>query len=261
MVLLCGGMGTRMREETEFRPKPLVEVGGRPVLWHIMKLYAYHGFRDFVLCLGYKANMFKEYFLNYNAMNNDFTIYLGDKSQITYHDSHPEQDYCVTLSDTGMETMTGARVKLVERYLNGDTFMVTYGDGLSNINIRALLEFHRAHGRLATVTSIRPLSRFGILDTDQDGRVLDFSEKPRVDGWVNAGFFVFNRGVLEYLSADPGCVLEREPLELLARDGELVAYKHDGFFYAMDTYREFTHLNELWSKGDAPWAVWDQARF
>ena len=254
-IILCGGLGTRLREETEFRPKPLVEIGGRPILWHIMKLYAFHGFRDFVLCLGYRGNMIKEYFLNYEAMNNDFTICLGRQNQITYHGAHDEQDFRVTVADTGLETMTGGRVKRVERYIEDDTFMVTYGDGVADLNIRALVDFHRSHGRLATVTTVRPISRFGILDIDDEGRVVEFAEKPQLDGWASVGFFVFNREVLEYLGGDE-CILEREPLERLARDAQLVAYQHTGFFFAMDTYREYKYLNDLWASAQAPWKVW-----
>jgi glucose-1-phosphate cytidylyltransferase len=222
-----------------------------------MKLYAHHGFRDFVLCLGYRGQMIKQYFLDYEAMNNDFTMCLGQKNHITYHGAHDEQDYRVTLADTGLDTMTGARVKRVERYVDSGTFMVTYGDGISDVNIRALLNFHHAHGRLATVTTVRPISRFGILNIDADSRVLNFAEKPQVDGWASAGFFVFEREVLDYLGAAPDCVLEREPLEQLARVGQLVAYQHDGFFYAMDTYREYLYLNDLWNSGRAPWVVWN----
>ena len=255
VVILCGGLGTRLREETEFRPKPLVDIGGRPILWHIMKLYAHHGFRDSILCLGYRGNMIKEYFLNYEAMNNDFTICLGSQNHVTYHGTHQEQDFHVTLADTGLGTMTGGRVKRVEKYIDGDIFMVTYGDGVADLNIRALLDFHHAHGRLATVTTVRPISRFGILDVDHRGRVLNFAEKPQLDGWANAGFVIFNRGVFDYLTGDD-CVLEREPLERLAREGQLMAYRHTGFFYAMDTYREYKYLNELWASSQAPWKVW-----
>jgi glucose-1-phosphate cytidylyltransferase len=256
VVILCGGLGTRLREETEFRPKPLVEIGGRPILWHIMKIYARHGFRDFVLCLGYRGQMIKEYFLNYEAMNNDFTIRLGRQNLITHHDAHGEQDFKVTLVETGAETMTGGRVRRVERYVEGDTFLVTYGDGLADLDIRAVLDFHRSHGRLATVTTVHPFSRFGIIDIDDEGRVRDFIEKPQLQGWASAGFFVFNRPFFDYLTGDD-CVLEREPLERLAGEGQLMAYRHDGFFYAMDTYREYEYLNELWTTGRAPWKVWE----
>lgn len=255
-VILCGGQGTRMREETEYRPKPLVDVGGRPILWHIMKLYAYHGFHDFVLCLGYRGNMIKEYFLNYEAMNNDFTTCLGQRNHFVYHGAHEEQDFHVTLANTGLDNMTGARVKQIARYIDTDTFMVTYGDGLSDLDIGKLVRFHQSHGRLATVTTVHPVSRFGILGVDDIGRVINFAEKPQLDGWANAGFFVFNRKVFDYLSDDSQCILEREPLERLSKDGELVAYHHDGFFYAMDTYREYLYLNELWNSQQAPWAVW-----
>jgi glucose-1-phosphate cytidylyltransferase len=256
VVVLCGGLGTRLREETEFRPKPLVEIGGRPILWHIMKTYAHHGFRDFVLCLGYRGNMIKEYFLNYEAMSNDFTICLGQKQQIQYNGHHEEQDFRVTLADTGLDSMTGGRIKRVEKYLDGDTFMVSYGDGVSDVNIRRLLEFHKGHGKLATVTTVHPISRFGTVTVDDTGAVKQFTEKPQSEGSVSAGFFVFERAVLNYIDGDD-CIFERAPLENLAADGQLKAYPHDGFFYAMDTYREYVYLNDLWAKGQAPWKLWE----
>jgi len=255
VVILCGGQGTRLREETEFRPKPLVEVGGKPVLWHIMKSYAHYGFRDFVLCLGYRGNMIKEYFLNYEAMNNDFTICLGQRSQVDFNGAHKEQNFRVTLADTGQETMTGGRIKRIEKYVDGDTFLVTYGDGVADVNVTGLLAFHESHGRIATVTAVRPHSRFGILETASDGQVLEFNEKPQLDGRASAGFFVFDRKMFEYIEADD-CILEREPLERLATEGQLMAYHHDGFFFAMDTYREYLYLNGLWDSGKAPWKVW-----
>lgn len=257
VVILCGGQGTRLREETEFRPKPLVEVGGRPILWHIMKTYAHFGYRRFVLCLGYRGRMIKEYFLHYEAMTNDFTIQLGSLHSITHHGAHAEQDFQVTLAETGLPTMTGGRVKRVERYVTGDTFMVTYGDGLSDVDIRKLVEFHQAHGKAATVTGVRPSSRFGIIDVDDTGKVQSFAEKPRMENWASAGFFVFNRRIFDLLDGDE-CVLEREPLERLAREGELMVYRHDGFFFAMDTYREYQMLNQLWDEGQAPWKVWNR---
>jgi len=254
-VILCGGQGTRLREETEFRPKPLVPVGEKPVLWHIMKIYSSAGFQDFVLCLGYRGNMIKEYFLNYEAMNNDFTICLGHKSHLDFNGEHKEQNFCVTLADTGQETMTGGRIKRIERYVDGDTFLVTYGDGVADVNIADLVAFHKSHGRIATVTTVRPPSRFGILETASDGKVLEFREKPQIDGWASAGFLVFERKLFRYLEADD-CVLEREPLERLAAERQLMAYRHDGFFFAMDTYREYLYLNDLWKSGQAPWRVW-----
>ena len=255
-IILAGGQGTRLREETEYRPKPLVEVGGRPILWHIMKLYDFYGFRDFGVALGYRGNMIKEYFLNYEAMNNDFSINLGHQHTIDYHDAHEEQDFRVTLADTGVDSMTGARVARMKRYVEGNTFMVTYGDGLSNVNIEKLLAFHRSHGKLATVTTVKPSSRCGILELSDEGEVVDFAEKPQLDGWINAGFFVFEREAFDVLSSDADCILEREPLEALANRHELMAYRHDGFFFAMDTYREYLQLQELWNANQAPWAVW-----
>jgi glucose-1-phosphate cytidylyltransferase len=262
VVILCGGLGTRLREETEFRPKPMVEVGGRPILWHIMKTYAHYGFREFVLCLGYRGNVIRDYFLNYEAMNNDFTISFGSSgAKVAYHGKHDEQDFCVTLANTGADTMTGGRVKRIEQFIRGETFMVTYGDGLTDLDINALLAFHRSHGKLATVTAVRPVSRFGVMQLDgaqRDGGspVKSFAEKPRVDDWINAGYFIFNRGFFNYLSCGDNCVLEHEPLSRAAADGQLVAYRHDGFFFAMDTYREYEALNRLWNSGRAAWKVW-----
>jgi glucose-1-phosphate cytidylyltransferase len=255
VVILCGGQGTRLREETEYRPKPLVLVGQRPVLWHIMKLFAHHGFQEFVLCLGYRGWMIKEYFLNYEALNNDFVIQLGRETRIDYLDRHGEQDFGVTLADTGQETMTGGRVRRIQRYIEDDTFMVTYGDGLSDVDIKALLAFHKAHGKLATITGVQPASRFGILTLTDQGQVTSFAEKPKMDGWASAGFFVFHRKIFDHLTDDQ-CILEREPLERLTAEGELMVYRHHGFFYAMDTYREYQMLNEMWDRKDAPWKVW-----
>jgi glucose-1-phosphate cytidylyltransferase len=254
VVILCGGLGTRLREETEFRPKPLVDVGGRPILWHIMKWYGHQGFKEFILCLGYKGNMIKEYFLNYEAMNNDFTIGLGKASEIRFNGHHQEQDYQVTLADTGQDTMTGGRLARVSQYLPGGTFMLTYGDGLADVDLRKLVAFHRSHGKLATVTTFRPVSRFGILDINKQNQVLNFIEKPKSDAWASAGFFVFEPAVFNYLGGQ-GCTLEKEPLERLAAEGQLMAYHHEGFFQAMDTYREYQFLNDLWQSGEAPWAV------
>ncbi|MEI6083870.1 MAG: glucose-1-phosphate cytidylyltransferase [Verrucomicrobiota bacterium] len=255
VVLLCGGLGTRLREETEFRPKPMVEIGGRPILWHIMKSYAHYGFKDFVLCLGYKGTLIKEYFLNYESMNNDFTICLGRQNKILHHGAHSEQDFNVTLVDSGQETMTGGRVLRTKPYVDGDTFMVTYGDGLSNLDLGELMKFHKSHGKLATVTTVKPVSRFGILDVNKAGKVTSFAEKPQMDGWASAGFFIFDKRIFDYLTGD-SCILERDPMERLASEGQLMAYRHEGFFFAMDTYREYQQLNELWSTGKAPWKVW-----
>jgi glucose-1-phosphate cytidylyltransferase len=252
IVLLAGGLGTRMREETEYKPKPMVEVGGRPVLWHLMKVFAAHGQTDFVVCTGYRGDVIKDYFLNYEARTNDFTAHLGSASRIEVHGNHGD-DWRVTVADTGANTQTGGRVKRVGKYVDG-RFMVTYGDGLADVDIASLLAFHNSHGKLATVTTVRPLSRFGVMDIGNDGLVQRFREKPLTDDYVNVGFFVFEKEVLDYL--DEECVLEQAPLERLASEGQLMAYRHEGFWQPMDTYREYTMLNELWDAGDAPWKVW-----
>jgi glucose-1-phosphate cytidylyltransferase len=255
-VLLCGGQGTRMREETEFRPKPMVEIGGRPILWHIMKLYAAADVREFVLCLGYRGAMIKDYFLHYHAQNSDISLDLAS-GDVHLHRRHRE-DWRVTLVDTGLESMTGARVKRIAPYIgDDDVFLCTYGDGLADIDVRALGAFHRAHGRLAPVTGVTPPSRFGRLVADGSA-VSTFAEKPLGGGeQINGGFFVFDRRVLERIGDDPGCVLEREPLEELARDGQLQVFEHRGFWQCADTVRDVELLRALWSDGAAPWRVWD----
>ena len=254
VVLLAGGLGTRMREETEYKPKPMVEVGGKPVLWHLMKIFAAHGMNEFVVCPGYRGHVIKDYFLNYDQQTSDFTANLGKSRQVEVHGHHSETDWKVTVADTGATTMTGGRVKRVAKYIEG-RFMVTYGDGLANVDLKALLAFHESHGKLATVTATRPLSRFGVMDLDENGQVQKFREKPQTDDFVNAGFFVFEPEVLNYL--DEECVLEQAPLERLAAEGQLMAHRHRGFWQPMDTYREFTMLNEMWDSGNAPWKVWE----
>ena len=253
-VLLAGGLGTRLREETEFKPKPMVEIGGKPVVWHIMKNLAESNIRDFVIATGYKSDVIKEYFLNYEARNNDFTITLGSSSAIEFHEEHDESNWNVTVAFTGESTMTGGRVKRVQKYLGDERFMCTYGDGLSDVNMERVLEFHKAHGKIATVTTVQPLSRFGVMDVEADGTVTSFKEKPKVEGWINVGFFIFEPRIFDYL--DENCVLEEAPLARLAADGQLAAFRHDGFWQPMDTYRESTMLNELWDKGNAPWKTW-----
>jgi glucose-1-phosphate cytidylyltransferase len=255
VVILAGGQGTRLREETEFRPKPMVEVGGRPILWHIMKIYAHYGFKEFIVCLGYKGNLIKEYFLNYQAMNNDFTISLGTKSRIQTHGHHSEHDYTVTLVDTGLSTPTGGRIKKIERFVTGSRFLATYGDGLADISIDALIQFHERQCRLATVTAVRPVARYGRLEIGGRSGVLQFHEKPAAEGFINGGFFVFENEVFEYLTEDS--ILEQEPLTRLASEGQLSAFEHDGFWQPMDTYREYLFLNELWDRGCPPWRVWE----
>ena len=247
-----------MREETEFRPKPMVEVGGKPVLWHIMKIFATYGVTDFVVCTGYKGDVIKDYFLDYEARNNDFTITLGRSHDIVFHDQHLESDWRVTVADTGATTQTGTRVRQIRRYVeDADRFIVTYGDGLADIDIGRLVGFHRNHGKIATISTVRPLSRFGMVDVADGQSVRRFREKPQVDDWVSAGFFVFEQQVFDYLGGPTDdLVLEQEPLGELATKGELVAYQHEGFWQPMDTYRESMMLNELWDSGSAPWKVW-----
>ena len=256
VIILCGGIGTRLREETEFRPKPMVNIGDRPILWHIMKLYACQGFDDFILALGYKGDMIKNYFIHYEFMNNDITIELGKADGWTLHNCHQEAGWRITLVHTGENALKGARLKCVEPYIDGCTFMVTYGDGLANIDLKALLSFHEGHGKLATVTGINPASRFGELKTAGE-RVTSFREKPKNhNGIVSGGFFVFKRGVLDYLSQDDACDLEVGALEKIARAGQLMVYRHSGFWASMDTQRDMEYLNELWTNGKAEWKRW-----
>jgi len=254
VVLLAGGFGTRLSEETDLRPKPMVEIGGKPILWHIMKLFSHHQFNDFVVCLGYKGYVIKEYFANYFLHQSDVTIDL-QKNSMEIHESKAEP-WKITLVDTGADSMTGGRLKRVARYIGDGTFMLTYGDGVADINLTELLAFHRKHGKSATVTATQPSGRFGALSLDASHNVTSFQEKPAGDrSWINGGFFVLEPKILERISGDH-TVFEREPLEGLARDRELVAYRHSGFWQPMDTLRDKTHLEELWSKGKAPWKVW-----
>ncbi|MBS4095621.1 MAG: glucose-1-phosphate cytidylyltransferase [Sulfuricella sp.] len=256
VVILCGGLGTRLREETEFRPKPMVNIGPRPILWHIMKIFAHYGHNDFVLALGYKGEMIKNYFFHYEIMNNDVTVELGRPENVSIHHGHDEAGWRVTLADTGESALKGARLKKVEKYVTGDVFMMTYGDGITNVNINDLLTFHEKHGKLATVTGVNPASRFGELKTDGD-RVQSFHEKP-VDGggMINGGFIVFNRKIFDYLSTSDDCDLEFGPMEQLALEGELMVYRHQGFWACMDTLRDMDYLNGLWSANKADWKVW-----
>jgi glucose-1-phosphate cytidylyltransferase len=254
VFILCGGLGTRLREETEFRPKPMVPVGNQPIMWHIMRCYARHGFRKFILCLGYKAEVVKSYFLNYTSMNSDFTVELKTNN-LTVHSVDHDQDWDVTLAYTGELTMTGARVaRAAAKYLgDAPTFAVTYGDGLTDANLGDEFAFHLANKKLGTVLGTNPPSRFGELKLD-GVQVKEFSEKPEFsDSWINGGYFFFQRDFLRYLSADESCVLERDPLIQLSRDGELGMYKHSGFWACMDTQRDREYLEKLWTSGKAPW--------
>lgn len=256
IVILCGGKGSRLREETEYRPKPMLPIGSQPILWHIMKTYAHYGHTKFTLCLGYKGQIIKDFFLNYRFIANDVTVELGQKGKVSFHNPCGEEDWTVSLIDTGEETMTGCRVKRIEKFIQGDTFMLTYGDGVGNIDIDALLKFHKSHGKIGTLTGVRPPGRFGELST-VDGRICEFNEKPQVGaGLINGGYFVFSRRFFEFLSNDPNMVLEQEPLRSLAAQGELMCYSHGGFWQPMDTYREYEMLNQLWKNNQAPWKIW-----
>lgn len=250
-VILCGGLGTRLSEETQLKPKPMVEIGGRPILWHIMKLYERHGFTDFMLALGYKGRVIKDYFLNYHAHQSDVTAHL--KSGHVEYSNPTAEDWRVTMVDTGDGTQTGGRALRLKPLLESfGTFMLTYGDGASDVDLRALLAFHRAHGKLATVTAVRPRARFGDLRID-NSRVSKFEEKPQTaEGWINGGFFVFEPGVFSFI-ADDSTLLEKEPLEQLAHRGELMAYRHTGYWQSMDTLRDKKALDELIASGEAPW--------
>lgn len=255
VVILCGGRGTRLNEETEFRPKPMVPVGDRPILLHIMEGFARYGFKEFILCLGYKGEIIREYFLNFPAMTGDFTVDLATGKVGTHR--APRHDWKVTLANTGIPTQTGGRLKRVEPYLEGEPFFMTYGDGLSDVNIQALLDHHRRMGLLATVTGVVGSSRFGVIETEGSGLVNGFKEKPRLEGLVSGGFFVFEPGVMDYLDED--CILEKTPLESLVADGQLALYPHHGFFMSMDTYRDYLLLNEMYETGNTPWIVDEKA--
>lgn len=252
LLILAGGLGTRLREETEYKPKPMVEIGGHPILWHLMKIYASQGVKDFIVALGYKGDVIREYFRDFEMRGQDIEFNLATKTTEIRSNSNTE-DWKVTLVETGPLTMTGGRLFRSLSYLGNETFMCTYGDGLANINISELLAFHRGHGKIATVTAAAPASRFGKLEIADSGAVTSFVEKPEQNSWINAGFFVFEPSIFDYLT--PESILEREPLERLVKDGELVAYKHKGFWQPMDTLREAELLNELWDKG-APWKIW-----
>jgi glucose-1-phosphate cytidylyltransferase len=257
VVILCGGKGTRLREETEYRPKPMVPIGDRPILWHIMKFYAAHGHNDFVLCLGYKGEMIKDYFRNYLWNTCDVTLSLGRSPQVRYHNRHDEEDWIVTLAETGLESLTAHRIKQIQKYIEpGETFLLTYGDGLSTIDINASVRCHEAAGKILTISAVHPTGRFGMLNIDPDGSIRTFREKPQFEeAYVNGGYMVCDYGLFDYLNDDPGVMFEREPIAALGADGQLNCYRHEGFWQPMDTYQEMQFLNQLWQENKAPWAV------
>jgi glucose-1-phosphate cytidylyltransferase len=252
VVILAGGLGTRISEETHLKPKPLIEIGDRPILQHVMDIYAAYGFNEFIICLGYKGYMIKEYFANYHLHGTDVTFDFAQKSKTVLHNP-PKQGFKVTLAGTGRDTLTGGRIKRIRKYIGDEPFMLTYGDGLANVDIASLVEFHRSHGKLATVTAVQPTGRFGALKLDEEQKVVSFQEKPEGDGgWISGGFFVLEPEVFD-LIADDSTVWEQEPLQQLAARDQLMAYKHTGFWQPMDTLRDKNYLEQLWQTGDIPW--------
>jgi glucose-1-phosphate cytidylyltransferase len=258
VVILCGGKGTRLREETEYRPKPMVPIGGKPILWHIMKSYAHYGHKDFVLCLGYKGEMIKDYFRNYAWNTSDLTISLKNSSHPTFHSVNEESDWTVTLADTGPETMTAYRVRQIQKYIpENESFLLTYGDGLSDIKIDESILSHRESKKLCTISAVHPAGRFGTLSLDESNRIHEFTEKPQHEkSYVNGGFMVCSYNFFDYLPDDEGMMLERSPMTRLAAAQQLNAYRHEGFWQPMDTYQEMQYLNDLWRSGTAPWKKW-----
>jgi glucose-1-phosphate cytidylyltransferase len=254
VAILAGGYGSRLAEETEVKPKPMVEIGGRPILWHIMKIYAHYGFKDFVIALGYKGEVIKRYMVDYCSLHSNLTVDL-QSGKVTVHDG-PKQDWTVELIETGIQTQTGGRIKRLAPYLGNGTFMLTWGDGVSDVNLDELLAFHRSHGKLATVTAVRPPARYGYMSFEGD-RVIEFTEKPQLgEGWINGAFFVLEPSVFDYIDGD-STVWEREPMERLASDGQLMAYRHTSYWQCMDTLREKHLLESLWQSGQAPWKLWE----
>lgn len=256
VVILAGGYGTRIRDVADNLPKPMIPIGPYPILWHIMKTYAHFGHKDFIVCLGYKAEIIKEFFLNYEARTKDFTITLGQRGAINFHTDHDESDWNVTLADTGLSSMTGARIARIQKYVGNEDFMLTYGDGVGDVDIDALLKFHRAHGKALTVTGVRPPGRFGEL-VNKRGVVTEFNEKPQAAGGrISGGYFVASSRIFDYLYDDNNLVFEQEPMKKLVNDSELMVYEHDEFWQPMDTSREYMLLNDLFNEGRAPWVKW-----
>lgn len=258
VVILCGGQGTRLKEETEYRPKPLVAIGGKPILWHIMKIYSHYGHNDFILCLGYKGDMIKNYFLKFEELTNDFTLNLRSKKErIIHHSNSNLEDWNITFVNTGQTAGTGARLAKVKEFIGQDEdFFLTYGDGIAQINIDELEEYHRKNGKIGTITGVRPPSRFGEIVV-QNNKIISFNEKPAsADGYINGGFFVFKRDIFDFLPKEEGCMLENAPMETLVKNEELVMFHHHKFWHCMDTYRDYLFLNEQWDKGNSPWKIW-----
>lgn len=256
VVILCGGQGTRLREHTEFMPKPLLRIGDIPILWHIMKIYSHFGYNDFVLCLGYKGEMIKEFFINYKWMANDFTFNLKSKKEWITHYKDDTEDWTITFADTGLDTLTAGRIKKIEKYVNRDYFLATYGDGVADIDIAKLIQFHQQKNKIATLTGLHPRSKYGLIK-EENNEVVSLSEKPMLKDLINGGFFVFNNDIFDLIKED--CMLEEKTFPHLAKEKQLAIFKHEGFWHCMDTYKDYTSLNEIWSTNRiAPWAVWEK---
>lgn len=257
VVILCGGKGTRLHEETEFKPKPLVQIGGMPILWHIMKIYSSFGYKDFILCLGYKGSMIKEYFLNYEELSNDFTLNLRSQDErIHYHNSDKLEDWNITFVDTGLETQTGGRIARIKDFIGQDeNFFLTYGDGLANVNVDRLLQYHLTKNCVLTLTGVHPPSPFGVI-TAKDGIVTSFKEKPKLEGFVNGGFFVCKKELFNYIKPEVNCIFEEEPMFKLTQERQLAVYEHNDFWQAMDNQKHVNELNKIWDSGNIPWKIW-----
>lgn len=256
VVILCGGRGTRLREETEYKPKPLVEIGRKPILWHIMKGYSHYGFNNFILCLGYKGDAIKEYFLNYEYMRNDFMLNIKSKEYRQLNSSTATEDWNIIFADTGKDTNTGGRIKRIEKYIDNDIFFATYGDGISDIDMKKLLAFHIRHNKIATITGFHPRSKYGQFRMAKNGNIISFQEKPKLKDFINGGFFVFDKEFFNYLDED--CVLEREPFVKIVEDKQMVLYNHEGFWFAVDTYKDYLEINDIYNKNIKSWMVWEK---
>lgn len=256
VVILAGGLGTRLSEETDVKPKPMIEIGGKPILWHIMKIYSYYGFNDFVICCGYKGYLIKEYFANYYMHQADITVDLAE-NKLEIHSSYAEP-WRVTLVDTGINTMTGGRIKRIQKYIGDEAFMLTYGDGVGNVNIKELVEFHQKNKKKATITAVQPIGRFGSINFDESGKISTFKEKPKDADWVNGGFFVLEPDAFNFIDDSDQTIWERTPLEKLVKEEELMAFKHKGFWHPMDTLRDKTELEQMWNSENCDWRLWNE---
>lgn len=254
VVILCGGKGTRLREETEVRPKPMVTIGGMPILWHIMKIYSHYGFRDFILCLGYKGDVIRQFFLSHELMHNDFTLNLRNGNNVTHHPDM--EDWTITFADTMLETQTGARIKKIEKYVGEDVFLATYGDAVADVNIKNLLDFHRKQNSTATLTAVHPHSKWGLVQSGANGLVGEFVEKPFLYDYVNGGFFAFKKDFFDCLDDSDTCIMEAQPFTKLVEKNQFSMFKHEGFWHSMDTYKDYLDLNKIWDSGKIPWKIW-----